>query len=63
MEVVGLAAAGRGSKDSRTSLLEGILLGLGLAVAVAGRASSASEQESDLLVCDGGLVFVVVVFC
>ena len=58
-----MAAAGRGSKDSRTSLLEGILLGLGLAVAVTGRASSASEQDNDLLVCDEGPVFVVVVVC
>lgn len=63
MEVVGLAAAGRGSKDSRTSLLEGILLGLGLAVATTGRASSVSEQDNDLLVGGDGPVFIVVVFC
>lgn len=54
---------GRGSKDNRTSLLEGILEGFGLAGVATERVSSATETDNDLLAFNEGLSCRVFVGC
>lgn len=49
-------AVGRGNKDDRTSLLEGILDGFGLVGAATGRVSSAIETDHDRFAFNDGLL-------